>query len=336
VIALLTMNWTVLLLPAVALIGALVISRGRYWWIITSQVSYLRHYYKVKFHEQHDWLLRRNNYRRLWRELLDVRHSQASFKQRCYNALYVMEHFTLFQLIYRHYLWVVTVIVCLIASIVSGYGYTFAGLHGWLLAWALAPLAPFFVTSLRRFLFLGEADRYIEFAVVPSSILAALLTVKLPLLCSVLFVLIYVAITTLVLYYEYNRLRRRSRSEASSPERDSLFAFLRTLPSGSLLLVIPFWLCLHLVWRFEHKFLAAMDGVVWSRDWDKLFWKYPLPSRDLAWWRSKYGMQYVVLDKGDLHQLCKVHKTDFQYNFTKFTTIFENAAYTVYRSPEIA
>ena len=48
--------------------------------------------------------------------------------------------------------------------------------------WLLAPVVPFLVTAHPRFLFLGEAERYLEYAVVPAAVLTATVVAIAPVL----------------------------------------------------------------------------------------------------------------------------------------------------------
>ena len=330
VLALLSTQGQTLLFPLVAVAGALVLSRGRYWWTLTAQVSYLGLYRKRLQHE-HDALVKRNAWRKLGRELVQALRSGRP-RRRYYHALEVLESRTFFQLLFRNYVWIALVLLGAGSSL-AFWTEEPAGWRRWLWAWALSPLLPFLLTSLRPFLFLGEAERYLEYAIVPTSILATGALLELPSHSAAALLIAYGLVNALVLEYQYRRLRHRSRSDGDSPERQELLAFLRSLPRDSVLLVIPLWLCLSLVWQLNHRFLTSMDGAVWARDWDKLFWKYPLPSRDLTWWRRQHSLQYVVVDKSSLRCLCELHKIDFQYDFKGFAVEFENAGYVVYRAP---
>jgi hypothetical protein len=138
---------------------------------------------------------------------------------------------------------------------------------GWLLAWLVAPIVPFLIASQRRFLFLGEAERYLEYAVVPAAVITSLVVLQQPVFVGALLLFVWLGAAAAAIFYQWLRVQWLERSSLAP-----LVEYLETVPAVERVLPIPSVnLAFELAWRSRHDFLVAMDTLVWTRDYDRLF-----------------------------------------------------------------
>jgi hypothetical protein len=109
---------------------------------------------------------------------------------------------------------------------------------------------------------------------------------------------------------------------------DELIRQLQNLPSGRTVLTIPATsLTLAIAYRLEHRFLTAMDTLVWHGRYDMIFKKYPWPSTDLEWWIREHGLEYIAVSR---FALSPESGCEWSYDLEGRTLLFENAHYALY------
>ncbi|HEX6645519.1 MAG TPA: hypothetical protein VF037_12630 [Gemmatimonadales bacterium] len=280
-----------LLLAIGAFGAALLLTRGRYRRVLSGQLQHLR-IFRRRLQHEHAILRDRNRWGALAgavRDAVRARGRDGSLA----SVARLAEHNTVLQFLLRNVLWCGAIVLLFVVPLGGILAEPAWG--PWLVAWATAPLVPFAVSSLRRFRFLGEAERYPEYAVAAVAVLAALALTDLEAGTRGLLLAIYAASLVPVLGYSIVRQRWNAR-RASGPGVERVVSFLASLPPGRTILPVPWFSAYILAPRLEHRFLAGNDTRVWYRDYEKIFATYPWPVTDLAYWRAR-GAELALVDQ---------------------------------------
>ncbi len=321
VMALLARDARLLLLLPAAFLVAMGLSGGGYWWILRTQWVHLRHY-RRKLQYEHPVLARRNRGRDLLRAL-GAAATAPRDRARWTHVVQLAEAHTFLQFLLRNVLWCGVVLLYLL-SLAEHQAPPASRWGVWLLAWMLAPLVPFLVTSLRHFRFLGEAERYPEYAIVPAALLGAAGAMTLPSGPQRLVLSIYVITVLLAGAYTIARLRWNAARQQTRA-LDELVTYLATQPATAVAVPLPWHLAFQLAPEVPCAFVAAMDAGVWCRDYDRIFSKYPWLRTDTPGWRSDYNASLVVVD-------CAALRADGapQFDFSSLRLSFDNGVFQVF------
>jgi hypothetical protein len=284
-----------LLLPAAFLV-AILLSGGGYWWILRTQVAHLSHY-RRRLQFEHPALANRNQGRALLRALTAAVR-QPRDRERWRELARLAEGHTLLQFLLRNGLWIAVLSSAALGAMADWAGRGQAW-QRWLLAWAAAPLGPFVLTSLKRFRYLGEAERYPEYAIVPVAALAAIGLALMTWSVRGTALAIYALSIAPAFVYTAARLRWNSRRVATA-DLDHLERYLQTLKPGGVVLALPWHLAFQVAHRVDLRFVAAIDAGVWCRDYDRIFIRYPWLRPDLDRWRKQHGVDAVIVDRASL------------------------------------
>lgn len=196
-----------------------------------------------------------------------------------------------------------------------------------LVQWALAALLVTAVTATDTFKFLGEAERYMEFALLPLICLSVLL----PPPVGPLLLFIVLAYSGIRLVMSYGRSVRLS---SAWPETIELARWLAARPSATTMLTVPGRLCYPLLYGTAHKavwwFINAPRGEMLAT-WKSLFeggatYPYIAPGV-LERARSAYGADMIILDKSGAAAAAQAW--GLNYDVSGHRVLFENARYVV-------
>ncbi len=282
-----------LVLLPLALLGATALSAGRYLHVLAAQWRHLG-LFRRRLQHDHVLLRDRNDWGALLRAAAAVLRGGGPAARR--EAARLAEHNTWLQLLLRNVLLLGATGAVILAGLPtwSGDG---SNAGRWLLAWLLAPLVPFVLTSLRAWRFLGEAERYPEYAVPAAAIVAALVLAQVPADSRLLLSGLYLA--SLALSHGYGVARRRFNSVRTPVGvHDGLVRFLRTRPRGEVTLAIPWHTAFAVAPVTEQNYLVGNDGGYWAREYHRIFVRYPWPVPDLDYWRERFGASLVVIEPG--------------------------------------
>lgn len=326
-IALITAKWSLLgVLPA-SLLGALLLSKGRYWWVLTAQLAHLSFYCRRTQYE-HPGVRNRNDLRALWHK--SIKAHQSGFREWAVlkDLMATLGNNTFFQFIIRNTLFI-GVVVLAGFGVFHGWADSARVYKHWLWAWGLAPLAPFFLTSLEGWRFLGEAERYPEYGLAPVCVLAAVGVLGLSQGSAMVLLAVYlislVPIWVYTLFRMIPRLPRKERAAAL----EQLVKYLRQVPAGTLILPIPVNLGFELSPKSEVRFVITLDPFVLARDYEECYHKFPWPSGDLDKWQKKHGVQLVVTEP----TLFNPHAdwlSPPEYQLDRLELLFENRSFKVF------
>lgn len=327
VMAVVSGQWALLALPCLGFLVALLVTRGRYWTTLRGQLHHLS-MYRVRFQYEHPKTKDRND----WGHLRQVfqQWCQGRFKDQALlkDLILSIDNNSYLQFLIRHNLWFLVILLMAFQIFPPGSGQL--GLwREYLWAWMLAPIAPFILTSLKHWRFLGEAERYLEFALAPACLLGSLGVQTLPASWFSVIAAFYGSLTFLLLAMVWVRKKvttRYQQDEVTSLHQ--LIAFLMTIPAGANTLVIPANLSYELAYHTSIRALATLDFFVWKRDFDRIFYKYPLPSPDLNRWRRLYAMEYLVVWK----RYAESYGCGQIYDLSQVRPVFENRTYAVYQA----
>lgn len=201
----------------------------------------------------------------------------------------------------------------------------------WLAGWACAWLLPFVLTSTRHLRFLGEAERYAEYAICPASILAAAGLALGPFPGFLAGgVLLYAACLAAILAQAWTVNSRLANRGAR--ERRDLVEALRQLPPGSTLLGIPAMQVLAPVASLlPHRYAdITTDASALIRMIDEQFVGYPWPKPDWEMWRAM-GVDHVVTFSPDY---LRSRRPGLPYDRIPLEVISEHPAFRIYAYPQ--
>jgi hypothetical protein len=197
-----------------------------------------------------------------------------------------------------------------------------------LLVWAAAGLACFVLTKVRALLFLGEGERYLEYATFPALMLAvSYLDDRMPWL---VYAFLAYCLTAAWVYFGMCRTSF-ARLEKAFQETEPGFAGLSAgsgaiLPIGSF-----FWQALYRTTLPVVSIGGNIDETLLSREEFMLaYGNYPYPSADFAAIVATYDVAYVVTDRPHLaHYTERILKSPAEF-FERVTPLYDSPSLLIY------
>ena len=320
-VALAAGSWIPVLLVPLAFLACFILTGGRYWWVLVGQVRHLD-IFRRRLQHEHAILRDRNR----WRALLDAAVAVLRSPGRTTARIELMrlaEHNTVLQFLLRNVLWL-AVVGLILTGVFVPWAPGGEGWRAWLIGWTLAPLVPFVLSSMRSLRFLGEAERYPEYAVAPVAVLFAVGALSLSAPAGVLLIAGY--FLSLVPPAAYSYARQRWNASRTTGGMDELLGFLETQPAGTVVLPVPWFAAYVLAPELDHRFLAGNDTIVWHRDYDRIFSRYPWPTPDLGYWRTRQAELMLVEWK-----LLATDRTAPAYPVDTLPVIYSDDRFRIYR-----
>ena len=313
-----------LLLPA-SLLSAMILSRGRYWDILKGQWVHLR-WYRTKAQYQLMMVAQRN----AWADFGEVgsiirqRGILSRDVLRALGRMYTTNTYLL--VLSRGGLFLVFLLL-LVSRGPGEFLFNDIAMVTGLLGWAFIWLVPFMLTSTRHFRFMGEAERYCEYSILPVAILTGVLLTTSPWNLFVIVLLsLYIVSTFAVIGHAW--IIHARTGQKRTREKGELVDFLQSLPEKSALLGIP---AMHVLApvasQLDHRFADLItDGVEFVKMFEDRCEGYPWPKPDWDMWKS-YGVQYVVTSNPEG---LRRGRPSLHYDFANLRLEFSNASYHVY------
>jgi len=313
--------WT---LPG-AFLAALLISRGRYWHVLSGQILHLRDYRR---NMQYSWGLVADLNR--WKEVREAwgaLHRSGLFSGEFLRALarlYATNTYLL--MLVRGPVFLVLLVMGLSSAHREALQMTRPPAL-WLLAWSCAWLPLFILTSTKHLRFLGEAERYAEYAICPVSILVATGLALVPLSVPLMAVLAVYAVCLAAAVGQAWTVNARVAAKVSR-DREALVAALKQLPPGATLLGIPAMQVLAPVASLlPHRYAdLTTDAVQLIKLIDEKFDGYPWPKPDWQMWRAA-GVDFVVTFSPDY---LRRNRPSLSYDPVPLKLVYSNPSYRVY------
>lgn len=199
-------------------------------------------------------------------------------------------------------------------------------------------LLVFILTSLRPFLFLGEAERYFEFSCPFISILLIIFAIEMGMNENVLFLLFIFQTSIVLLQYLYV-LRKQFLQSLQPPLLDrstqELIKYINDSTKRLRILTIPFKISYALSFylkesdhKIYHMFLSPDNGTgfEYMKDDSEI---YNWPKRELLLFKNKYDINLVIHLKSSKTTM---EKYDVRYDeLSDLTCLYENDKYKVYQ-----
>ncbi|MFQ5786605.1 MAG: hypothetical protein ACE5H1_01355 [Thermodesulfobacteriota bacterium] len=306
-IASLVNSTTLLIFPLLCIIGAIVVSSGNYWRILVNQVAHL-HLYATQLVDLHPTTLIR-------KKLVWPRNTKELASYFLFNNVY-----GLLMIKYS----VPLIVITLLADQAIFNKPSPLGLF--LVAWLVSAFSIFIIVSCHVLLFLGEADRYLEHALIPAFLLfGSFIQDDYRYLVLSGFVVFHLALY--VLHVSLLVHGQRKSYVNSLPELIAALKSQKPTVILSLLGNAP-W---ELVYRADHKlfFSESMTRVYFNKEeFKRLFWRYPLPRPDMKYYIEKYQIGLIPVAK---HVVETSKKKGCYYDFSGLDKVFENNDYALYQ-----
>jgi hypothetical protein len=204
--------------------------------------------------------------------------------------------------------------------------FTYSAISSFLFVWTGAGVMAFFLTSLKPLLFLGEADRYLEYALFPQLLLITLSGYAFPfffLLAGYEILLYGVFVAGFI--YQY------SQKAKDLPEFEEMVAFIRY--EKSIQRILPIYLndanqlayesgkgIAHFPGNFRERFFPSKDFLFF---YDKV---YPFPNENLKLLMDRYRYDVVYFSKQDIS---KAQEHGVEYELDNWQILFANTKYKV-------
>lgn len=310
------------LLPAASFLVALLLSGGRYYYVLRGQIRHLTYYMK-KLQYTFGVTSDRNRWQDVSR-LMNALRVQGLFSRAAADFYFGS---TYLQMMARGVIFLLLVVLLAGGPAMGGADPGARHLR-WLVGWAFVWIIPFLLTSWRHARFLGEAERYAEFSVAPAAMLAGLLLWRgtRPLPAQILLALLAVSALCTLAHAVWSAARETERYRAC---RHELAEFLKTLPAGSVLLGIPQFMALGpIAYLLPHRYADItfdMKNQVYAYEHHNE--GFPWPKPDWAFWRAA-GVQYLVaLQPSEI----QAQRPGLNYDFGSLELLFSNGTYCVFK-----
>ena len=201
-----------------------------------------------------------------------------------------------------------------------------------------ATLVVVLLTSTRPLLFLGQSERYFEYAAPYLALLVVVAAVRTEASPGLLIGLLLFQVTSVLASFCTVMVREfvAATRPVSSPGDSELVEFLKELPGELRILTIPIkygWALASRIEdprvRFYHMFVAGPGGNFDYMNRDLARYSWPRP--DLEHFRDSYGVNTIVVRKQEAEDAAR---GGLAYPLREEDRLFENGTYAVYRLPE--
>lgn len=209
---------------------------------------------------------------------------------------------------------------------------TYGPIPAFLFVWIGAGVLVFSLTSLKPFLFLGEADRYIEYALFPQLLLITISGHAFPFFY-------WLAAYEILLYgvFVAGFIYQYSQKAKDLPEFKEMVAFIRS--DESIQRILPIYLneanrlayesgkrIAHFPGNFRERFFPIQEFLFF---YDKV---YPFPNGNLRLLMERYRYDVVYFSEQDIRR-AEEHKV--RYEFKDWEILFDNKKYKVLKPQKI-
>ncbi len=203
----------------------------------------------------------------------------------------------------------------------------------YLLSLSSASCLVFAITSLKPFLFLGEAERYLEYSAFYINLLFVYLLLEQGIESNIVFWLVVIQLCIICANYFFVMKSELLKALGIGVELSfrALINFLQQ-QEDLRVLCIPTKISFKIATALDHSdtlfyynFVTKdIDGFQYMKD-DMVAYRFVRP--DFNYFSQKYAINTLVVQKSDL---IVVHRQGIDYNFEALNKVFENDEYVVY------
>lgn len=195
----------------------------------------------------------------------------------------------------------------------------------------------FILTSLKPFLFLGQAERYFEYSApfICFLFIYSVIKIETPTFFLIPLFLFQICIILCTFVYSmYNAFSKALKSPLTSKDMENLVEYIKKLDGSIRILTIPAKFAMVLSYhvdnfqtRFYYIFVNPSKGKGFDYMNDDLV-AHRFPRSDIEYFKNKYDVNTIVVYK---KALVTAQKRGLVYNLTNENRVFENHEYAVYR-----
>jgi hypothetical protein len=203
-----------------------------------------------------------------------------------------------------------------------------------LLIWSLASLGAVLLVSTKPLRFLGEAERYLEYGVVPICLFVSMVMFQAgaQYLWVILTLVVAYSIVFMALNYRLSVVEFTERPPSIS-DTSEIMAKLNTIPI-SRIICIPTQTSYDIAYFTDHKSLywggnipldpfSTTEFIIIFKD------EYPFPNPDLGLLIKKYRIDRIIFWKDSMSRA----PPGYEYDFIPYDVEYENASYILYSVP---
>ena len=200
----------------------------------------------------------------------------------------------------------------------------------------ISSIAAFILTSIRKLLFLGEAERYFEYSALFTALLLVFYAAKNSVDAGLLLYLVLWQLSVVAAnFIIFNpALVRNNLALTADRAADELSAFIKENIKASSIISIPtkfmYWLSFCAggnANKFYFDFIYSDAQGLKYMDSDYAY--YGFPRTDLEYFYEKYSVDIVIVAKRYFARFCS--DWNVSYSFKDFDEIFQNGEYSIYR-----
>lgn len=306
-----------IIIPFISFLLALMLSKGKYLHVINGHITHSYFIYKVRNNPGLDYCSVFRVFGKLFKDpikTIEELYKFPLFSIILHSPFYIILFYFIFS---KH------------SFIESLSEFSLLG------CWALAGFITVILTSFKKTKFLGEADRYGLYAVLPLVILvpfqaftenpAAFKYIFLTFcILSVIYIFITYKVWSLMPSRKYNA---------------ELVQFLETLPYSNCV-TNPISLSYEMAYLTKHKILYNPPGFGYSlknykKDlafYSELYFSYPLITKNICELIKKYNLHYLILKKNYAYKsYSNIKDLREEYDLTEFLNVFENKDFVVFK-----
>ena len=196
--------------------------------------------------------------------------------------------------------------------------------------WSILGLIWFFITKIKFLLFIGEAERYLEYSYFPLVILS---TIYLFQNGFELTIFIYLIIS-IVSYFYYQKIYLKTNLGNSYFFNDAKYLFSKNCISSNATIfpIVNNWEALY----FSDNRIVSIEGNVnlkmfGKENYDLLCGNYPFPSFDLDKILEKFNIDYIFSDKGNFNTYIKNAQSEFNFDISKLELVMDASTVVLYK-----
>jgi len=304
IIAVIVNSTGLLLFMPLTIIGAIVVSNGNYWGVLCGQIAHLVLYAKRLMH-QHPIFEKRTGSKlpKTVRELGRYVLTENTF------LIFLMKHGLIF--------------LALLLSFLNYDQMTHSAGSLYLFAWLVSGVITAIITSRKQFLFLGEADRYLEYVLLAGYLIFAITAgPKYIGLILCLNIVLYVSYITIFFAMYCSKSATNGYADFVSlvdeMNKREQTVVLNTLCGDPWSLA---YLTAHDICFSEDYFANSVE------QYDNYFWSFPYPRKDLDYFVSNYNVKMVPVSK---KIITDATRKGCVYEFCGFEKAYENDTYELY------
>jgi hypothetical protein len=318
ILALLLRFPLLLILPILGIVFALVLSKGHYKTVLRGHVKHVIRYCRFLHRLPAAY---RNSFTPFKNALINLKNGNIT--EVSGNIQYILDNNAFGILVSRN-------VILILVAYFAITDFSFITSNNTLLflsSLTAASFVTFILVSIKPFLFLGEAERYLEHSVPAQVILLCLFMVN-----GSGFILL---MSYHCLFYIFTLYKLYISHRACSKDREfeqDLFAWFHSqnIQGKNILPGLSGSLQFELAYRTDNNILYPVgEGWLDSEEYGLLFEKAPFPNTNLKMLIEKYALDLIIVNKQALEYAAK---RGWIYDLNPYTKIFENDIYTVYET----